>query len=146
MKDKIFLTCYILMIAAGAMLSCNSSSNNKVAITQRGSMQDSSQMKVEVREKPEDGLTELVVTIETQKKGLRAQSAELLFGMQQNFELVIDTVVYMPVFFQPVAGGVENKYIYLLSFETGESLKNSSLVLRLLPNRLIGTTVNYKLE
>lgn len=64
----------------------------------------------------EDTLIDLVVRLETEKKGLDAK--ELLFGMEKKFELQLaGGQTLIPVFCQPIATGSNSKYSYWVSFE-----------------------------
>lgn len=144
MKDRLFVLLPVALIVSG-LIACGDDVN-KVADRRKGITLDSSVMYADLKPGEQVGQTNVVVTIETSKKGISNDDRELQFGMDDNFELIKDSVVFRPVFVQPVASGVSKKYIYLLSFETENSNPDKNVVLRLLPNKLIGTTINYKLE
>lgn len=91
----------------------------------------------------EDTLIDLVVRLETEKKGF--DSKELLFGMERKFELQLaEGRTLMPVFCQPIATGSNSRFSYWVSFE---ALKKDWLqgpgTLIIHDNPLIKDSVHY---
>jgi hypothetical protein len=101
--------------------------------------------KIDVKVKNGAGpMLDLIVTFETVRDISVKSSNNINFLMNENLSLYADSVVYMPVFCQPIATGVKNKYQYWVSFEAG-NISNRDAILQISNNELVRTTVNYKL-
>lgn len=91
----------------------------------------------------EDTLIDLVIRLETEKKGFEVK--ELLFGMEKKFELELTSGKTMfPIFCQPIATGSNSKYSYWVSFEPlKKDWKQGLNTLIIHGNPLIKDSIHY---